>query len=158
MAGNPSPSAGNGYLENHATLLLRSYRDLTGRDLISGAGSPEDAARALYEAPFFVASHDNGPDPVLTYGNLVAQDLFEMGWDDFTGTPSRFTAEEPVRAERAALLERVASHGYIEDYSGIRISASGRRFRIERATVWNLLDGSGEPVGQAASFADWIPL
>ena len=157
-AGNPSPSAGNGYLADHAALLLRSYRDLTGRELVSASGGPEEAARALYEAPFFVASHDNGPDPVLTYGNLVAQQLFEMGWDEFTGTPSRFTAEEPVRAERAALLARVASHGFIEDYSGIRISASGRRFRIKRATVWNLLDGSGKRVGQAAAFADWAPL
>ncbi|HEU5396212.1 MAG TPA: MEKHLA domain-containing protein [Verrucomicrobiae bacterium] len=37
----------------------------------------------------------------------------------------------------------------------MRISRSGRRFRILQATVWNLVSETGEPQGQAALFADW---
>jgi len=49
----------------------------------------------------------------------------------------------------------VTRQGFIADYAGVRVSASGRRFRIERATVWNLLDDAGGLHGQAAAFADW---
>jgi len=53
------------------------------------------------------------------------------------------------------LLERVNRRGFIDDYSGIRISATGRRFRIQRATVWNVIDTHGAPAGQAVMFRDW---
>ena len=52
-----------------------------------------------------------------------------------------------------ALLDRVTSSGFIDDYAGIRISAKGRRFRIENAIVWNLIDADGVRHGQAATFA-----
>jgi hypothetical protein len=35
------------------------------------------------------------------------------------------------------------------------VSASGRRFLVRQATVWNLIDPEGLPCGQAASFAEW---
>ena len=69
--------------------------------------------------------------------------------------PSRLTAEAPDREERARLLARVGTQGYIDDYAGVRVSRTGRRFRIARATVWNLLDDGGNHCGQAASFAHW---
>jgi hypothetical protein len=72
--------------------------------------------------------------------------------------PSRLTAEAPERDERARLLERTARDGYVDDYRGVRISTTGRRFVIERAIVWNLEDADGKPVGQAATFAVWKPL
>jgi hypothetical protein len=53
------------------------------------------------------------------------------------------------------LLAEVAAHGFIDNYSGIRISKMGRRFRIEQATVWNLVNESGEAQGQAATFRQW---
>jgi hypothetical protein len=53
------------------------------------------------------------------------------------------------------LLATVNQHGFIDDYRGVRISKSGRRFMIEQATVWNLLDENGAPYGQAASFSQW---
>jgi hypothetical protein len=65
------------------------------------------------------------------------------------------TAEAPERDERARLLAEVAAHGFIDNYSGIRISKMGRRFRIEQATVWNLVNESGEAQGQAATFRQW---
>jgi hypothetical protein len=53
------------------------------------------------------------------------------------------------------LLDCVRRQGYIDDYAGVRVSATGKRFRIARASVWNLLDASGDSVGQAASFSAW---
>jgi len=53
------------------------------------------------------------------------------------------------------LLEIVSRDGFIDNYSGIRISKGGRRFEISNATVWNLISETGEPRGQAATFSEW---
>ena len=53
------------------------------------------------------------------------------------------------------LLAAVTACGFIDDYSGVRISKTGRRFKIARATVWNLLTEDGRPGGQAAMFNEW---
>ena len=99
---------------------------------------------------------DTQRDPVFFYGNRAALDLFEMGAEEFVSLPSRFSAEPLVREERARLLAEVSARGFIDDYSGIRIAKTGRRFRIARATVWNLVDGIGAIHGQAATFSDWL--
>ena len=57
--------------------------------------------------------------------------------------PSRLSAEQLLRDEREQLLARMSRDGLISDYNGVRISATGTRFRIERATVWNLIDKMG---------------
>jgi hypothetical protein len=130
-------------------------KKLTGHELFPGAIDEIDLAKKVFEAPFVLVSHGTEPDPVLNYGNRAALDLWEMTWKELTRTSSRLTAESPNRDERARLLEAVTRNGFIDDYSGIRISKNGRRFRIERATVWNLLDERGEHCGQAALFSDW---
>ena len=142
----------------HSVILADSYRRFTGRELLPGVSDPEALARGLFEAPFVVVSHGTEADPVLNYGNAAALALWEMTWEELTRTPSRLTAEAPERAERARLLAAVAAHGFIDDYSGIRISRTGRRFRIARATVWNLVTADGAPWGQAATFDRWSPL
>jgi hypothetical protein len=139
----------------HARLLIESYRHWTGRDLIDPALPPAQRAAALFEAPFVVASHGTEPDPVFNYGNRAALALFETTWAAFTAMPSRRSAEPLAQAERAQLLARVNAHGFVDDYHGIRISASGRRFRIDRATVWNVMDAAGVYYGQAVMFRDW---
>jgi len=139
----------------HIQRLLDAHLRLTGRELIERGGGPAEEAERLHYAPFVVASHGVEADPILNYGNLRALALWEMSWERFTTTPSRETAEAPRREERRRLLDAVHRHGHIDDYSGVRISATGRRFRIERATVWNLDDEAGEPIGQAATFARW---
>lgn len=149
------PTAANAWLADHTEMLLRSYRHWTGRDLIDPQLDAIAAAHALYTADFAVLSHDAADDPVFTYANLTAQRLFERGWGDLVGLPSRYSAEPMAREARARLLEQVARQGYTADYTGIRISASGRRFRVMQATVWNLLDAQGAFCGQAASFAHW---
>jgi PAS domain-containing protein len=140
--------------------LLESHRRLTGRALLADQDGGPDvmASRRLYDAPFVVLAHDTTPDPRFTFANRAAQRLFEMPWSEIVGLPSRLSAEAPARQERQRLLDRVATHGYIHDYSGVRISKSGRRFRILRATVWNVHDRLGRPLGQAATFTDWEDL
>lgn len=139
----------------HSAILARSYRRFTGRDLLPGLFNPLGLSRNLFAAPFVLVSHGTEADPVLNYGNAAALALWEMTWEELTRTPSRLTAEAPLRNERARLLAAVTERGFIDDYSGVRISKSGRRFRIERATVWNLVTERGEPYGQVAVFDQW---
>jgi hypothetical protein len=136
-------------------LIVRSFRKWTGHDLLPGLFNREGLAKNIFHAPFAVVSHGTEADPVLNYGNQVALDLWEMSWEELTRTPSRLTAEAPNREERARLLEAVTKRGFIDDYSGVRISKSGKRFKISRATVWNLISENGEPRGQAATFSEW---
>lgn len=142
-------------VQSWCQLLLDSYQRMKGRDLVDRTGTLVDQARALFRVPFVVASHGTEPDPVLNYGNQVALDLWEMRWEQFTQTSSRLTAEPENREERAWMLEQAAAHGFIDDYRGIRISGTGRRFLVEQATVWNIVDGEGQKRGQAATFSKW---
>lgn len=139
-------------------ILRRSLQVCAGRDLVDGGLADVEAAEQVFKAPFVVLSHNAEPDPILTYGNLQAMRLFGMSWEQLTVTPSRFTAEAPDRQERARLLAEVAAKGFIDDYSGVRKSFDGKRFQIQRATVWNLVDLQGVYCGQAATFGDWIVL
>ena len=152
-----APSEDNGWLADHAALLLASHERLLHTRLVP-EGEPAARARALYEAPFVVVSHDTAADPVFNYANLAAQRLFELAWADFVRLPSRLSAGPVHRDERARLLALVSRQGYISDYAGIRVASSGRQFRIEAATVWNLADGHGRYAGQAACFSRWTDL
>jgi hypothetical protein len=145
----------NNFVIAHTQMLARSFRQWTGRDLLPGIFNPAGLARYVFESPFVLISHGTETDPVLNYGNQAALNLWEMAWAELTRTPSRLTAEAPNREERAKLLATVARQGFIDDYSGVRISKTGRRFNISRATVWNLISESGKPCGQAAMFDRW---
>jgi hypothetical protein len=139
----------------HTACLARSLRHWTGRELLPGNFPMAELAEKIFHAPFVLVSHGMENDPILNYGNSSALALWEMSWEELTRTPSRLTAEAPDREERARLLEIVTRRGFIDDYSGIRVSKTGRRFRISRATVWNLLTEDGRPCGQAARFDKW---
>ena len=151
----PRPAEDNDYLAAHVALLRYSFRHWTRRDLVDPRLTDTDAARFVFRARFVLVSHDTAPDPVFNYGNETALGLFGMPWEDFTALPSRFSAAPVSREDRARLLEQVTARGYIDDYQGIRIARGGRRFRIDKATVWNLVDQTGLIHGQAASFAHW---
>ena len=151
----PRPDQTNEYLVAHVNLLRSSLKHWTGRDLVASELSPEAGARAVFFAPFAVVSHTIDPDPLFNYANATALELFEMTWEALTALPSRLSAEPVAREERARLLARVTRDGYIDDYSGVRIAHSGKRFLIEGATVWNLEDESGNYRGQAAIFHRW---
>lgn len=139
-------------------LLLDSFHRWTGRELLTRNGLPEEQARVLFAAPFVVVSHGIESDPILNYGNQLALDLWELSWMQFTRTPSRLTAEPMNRDERARMLAAAEAQGYFAGYRGIRISSTGKRFLVEDATVWNVVDASGARVGQAAMFARWTPI
>jgi hypothetical protein len=153
----PEPSADNSYLIEHINLLRHSFQHYLGRDLIDPTLEAVAAAKAIYHAPFVVVSHNTAADPIFNYGNRAALELFEMTWKEFTALPSRKSAEPPNREERARLLEAVSTQGFIADYSGVRISKSGRRFWIEQVIVWNLI-ARGCNAGQAAVFDHWTYL
>ncbi len=138
--------------------MLNSFRHFVGRELIIRSSGPNDDAKAVFDAPFVVVSHATQEDPILNYGNQTALSLWEMDVATFTSTPSRLTAEPMHRDERAQLMSRAAQFGFVDDYRGIRISSSGKRFLIEQAIIWNLIDAKGRRVGQAATFSDWKPL
>jgi len=150
------PSPDNAFQFRHAELLIDSFRTLLKRDLL--APTATDIGRVLYEAPMVVLAHDTANDPLFFYGNLAAQRQFEMEWQELVRLPSRFSAEPVAREERQRLLDLVTRQGFIEDYAGVRIAKSGKRFLIEQATVWNLLGPRSQVVGQAAAFNRWTPL
>ncbi len=134
-------------------LLSGAHARLVGKPL---AAHPDDAiaaARWLYEeANFCVLAHNIAADPMFIYANRAAQDCFGYDPDEIVLVPSRLSAEAPDRAERQRLLDAVTQNGFIGNYRGLRIAKSGRRFWIENATVWQLLDEAGILHGQAAMF------
>jgi hypothetical protein len=142
-------------LIEHTKRLLDSYVRWVGQELIDRSGTPAEDARSLYLAPFVVVAHGTQPDPILNYANQTALQLWEIELPVLLQMPSRLTAEPMHRDERARLLERTTRDGYVDDYRGIRISSTGRRFLIERATVWNVVTPDGQPAGQAATFSTW---
>ena len=131
-------------------LVAESFERLLGRPLVAPGPDPVDR---LWNAPMAVLAHGLEADPLFFFGNRAALGAFETTPDEFIGMPSRLSAEAPLREERQALLDRVTANGFIDDYAGVRISARGRRFRIEQAIVWNLIDAEGQRHGQAAAFA-----
>jgi hypothetical protein len=138
--------------------MLDSYRHWLGHELIDRGGDELAQSERLFQAPFVVVAHGVQADPIFNYANRRALELWEMELTTLLATPSRMTAEPVHRQERERLLERTARQGFVDDYQGIRISASGRRFRIERAIVWNVLDVTGRKIGQAATFSSWHDL
>lgn len=141
-------------LDARLRLLAESHLRLTGKPLLP-VPLQEELCDALWHAPRVIVAHGTGADPVFFYGNRQALELFELDVAEFTRLPSRYSAEPLEREERERLLGRVAQQGYVDDYRGVRIASSGRRFMIDAATVWNLVDEVGICHGQAATFTDW---
>ena len=135
-------------------LILDSYHRCLGVPLIPPADDAR-AAQSLFDAPFVTASTDTAEDPILNYGNRAALALWELSWEEFTCLPGRRTAEAPERAKRERFLNEVRQNGFIKNYSGVRVTRTGRRFRIHDATVWNLTEADGQFAGQAVTFDQW---
>lgn len=147
------PGPANAWHAVHVRLLAESHARVVGRALC-GDIEPE----AVFEADFVLLSHGTESDPIFDYANRLALELFELDWARFVRTPSRESAEPAKQAERERFMRRVREHGYVDDYSGVRVSSSGKRFVIEQATVWNVVDADGVLRGQAATFRDWRSL
>ncbi|MGF1540108.1 MAG: MEKHLA domain-containing protein [Pleurocapsa sp.] len=136
-------------------ILVDSFEQLTGNRLIDKLETPEKLAEALFYAPFALVSHGIQTEPIFNYANQTALKLWEITWDRFITMPSRLSAETVNREARAAMLQQAANKGYIDNYHGVRVSSTGKRFLIEKAIVWNLQDRKGNKCGQAATFSYW---
>ncbi|MDD2700615.1 MAG: MEKHLA domain-containing protein [Sideroxydans sp.] len=134
-------------------LIADSFQRLTGKPLLSEMPQDGDALRdALWRAPFAIVAHGTEGDPIFFYGNDYALQYFEMSAEEFARLPSRLSAEPVAQEARESALRKVAEQGYIDNYSGMRVAKSGRRFMITDCTIWNLLDADGSYHGQAAIF------
>ena len=99
------------------------------------------------ECSFPIASHDlNG---FFNYLNKAALSLFKVTLDQVIGKPSTITAPESEQKERDGLLNQVNSHGFIENYKGVRVASDGKLFQIKDATIWNIDDEKSQKIGQA---------
>ncbi|TMV45958.1 MEKHLA domain-containing protein [Paenibacillus mesophilus] len=149
---------GVGATDEHARLIMDSYRKWTGKSLLDEGADSGNEFERLFRSPVVVLSHGTEPDPILNFGNRAALALWEMDWETFTRTPSRLTAEPMIREKRETFLKNVSDNGYVDNYTSIRISSTGRRFYIIETTVWNLADENGIVRGQAAAFREhrWI--
>lgn len=125
--------------------IALSYQRVIGEPL---AADPAE----LYVHPWVLLCHGTQADPLFVYANLTAQRLWERTLAEFLGWPSRLTAPEEERSQRAAAL---ASGQVVRGYSGVRVSATGRRFRILDAVIWPVVDDSEAVVGQAAAVPRW---
>ena len=141
-------------------LILDNYCRWFGEELIARNGSATDQAIALFELPAVVLAHDTAASPIYTYGNQTAMNLWERSWDELLQMPSSQSAEASNQAQtvRNQLLEDSREFGYKSGFSGVRVSKSGRRIRIENVKLWDLLDTSNQYRGQAAVFSKWTYL
>jgi hypothetical protein len=138
----------------HSQLLLHSFQHWTGRALLAVTGSPIEQAQKLFEADFVLVSHGTEADPIFNYGNRQALTLWELSWPAFVQMPSRQTAEPMLREDRQRLLTETAAKGFGE-FSGVRISSTGKRFKIKRGLLWNVIDAQSRYCGQAATYNDF---
>ncbi len=153
------PSEQNAFYGDHVSIIVRSYLQLVGVQMplcrMAHGSLDMGSAKALFNAPFALISHGTENEPVFNYANKTAMRLFNMTWNEIITLQSRYSAEQPNRQQRSQFLHEVKTHGYIDNYSGIRIAKGGRRFYIEQATVWNLIDNNDDYYGQAAMFSHW---
>ena len=139
----------------HIQLVLQSYKHWTGNDLVNMSDSPEEIAQQIFEAPFALVSHGTEADPIFNYGNRKALTTWELSWEEFTKMPSRQSAEEVVQEERNRLLQETEAKGFC-NYSGVRISSTGKRFQIKNGIIWNLVDDQNQYCGQASIFSNTV--
>jgi MEKHLA domain len=153
------PDPENDWHTGHVAGLLNAFARVTGRDLAAEMKlDPARLGQSAWEGDFALLSHRGDRQAMLNYGNRFALELWECDWAAFTALPSAATAPRDDVPERAAMMAAAASHGFVSNYSGRRVSAKGKLFRIENGTIWRLVDANGEPFGMAATFRDFTPL
>ena len=160
-----APSGDNLWHRDHALLMDASLRRLTGTALLPRPNaSPAECSSLASNEVLCVVSHGTEEDPTFNYATAAALECFGYDWDEFVASPSRFSAEMEEREERFKLLEQASRDGFVPNYSGVRITKGGRRFRIHDAIIWNLEEREGESApqirGQAAMFmrsdVEWL--
>lgn len=147
------PDFSNDYHQAHVLIVLENLKRWTGYDLIQEYEfSLEKLGEQVFNADFYLLSHNTAADPVLTYGNQRVLDRWEVSWSELTSMRSSDTAKPIDRADRSKLMDQVKAHNYISGYTGARISKTGTEFQILDGTIWNLFLSNGSYYGQAAWF------
>jgi len=147
------PDASNKYYRDHLSIVLENLKRWTSYDLIKEYGfSEENLGEQVFDADFYILSHNNAADPILNYGNDRVLKLWETSWEELTTMYSRDTAKPVNLSARLAMIEQVKLQNYISGYSGLRISKTGKEFKILDVTIWNILTNNGDLYGQAAWF------
>lgn len=141
-------------------LLVESYSRNVGRPLLEGDVDMADIAQALWDAPFVLLAHDlpeagSQGQPVFSYANRAALDLFEAEWDDLVGQSSSISADADAQEDRSNALGKALEGGKAEDVTGWRRSLKSTRFQIKGATVFNISSPTGEVLGQGAKIGQW---
>lgn len=139
-------------LKRHAARLIRSYEHWTGQPLVAPGNETESAIR-LFEHPALVLSLAEGT--TYNYANRTAMNLFERDWKQITNMEGDESAEPHLRQERRERLREALARGCVRGYSNVRISAHGRRFRLEDGTLFAVLDEAGNSCGVAAVISRW---
>ncbi len=150
------PTEENYFQANHVTLLESSFQQLLGRSLMTDRVDAKAFPEILFNASIAIVSHGIEGDPIFNYGNRLALTIFEMDWKEFTSIPSRLSAEQMNRDAREKILQKVSQFGFIDDYQGVRISKTGKRFLISNTVIWDLYDGENKYQGQAACFKNYV--
>lgn len=142
-------------------LMANSFQRFTGQSILGAIDTASlsdiELVQAMFDAPQAVVSHGIEADPIFRYANAQALKLWEMDWDSFTRLPSRLSAESAgdIQSDRDALLKTALKKGWVDNYTGVRISSTGRRFDIRHTALWNVVDDAGVRHGQAAFIRDW---
>lgn len=100
------PCESNCFHAAHVSIMRKSLKRLTGKNLVPPELNDLDSARFLFDAPFAVVSHNSDADPIFNYANRKAMELFEMPWDAITTLPSRLSAEAMNRMSDQGFLKR----------------------------------------------------
>jgi len=135
--------------------MKNSLRD---RLNIPRAESGEGLARALFNAPLAILSHDvvlkNGKrDNIYNYANKTALRLFERSFEEQIGLPSSKSTrgEDSPQGERNNILAQCLSEGRAK-FDTVRYSATGKVVPLCGALLFNLFNRSGVYCGQAVIF------
>lgn len=155
MSKTTIPSSENSYLKDYINQITSSLKKLANIEIVDFSLSLEEQAKQAFTADYVLLAHNGANDPVFNYANQTALNLFEMSWDEFTNMPSKYSAESDEREKREKFLADVAENGYSKNYSGIRISKTGRRFEIKNVILWNVYDSENNRIGQAALFDEF---
>jgi hypothetical protein len=149
------PCSANNHLKHYVYQITSSLKQLAGIEIVDFSKSTEEQAIQVFNAAYILLAHNASDDPVFNYGNKEALKLFEMTWEEFTSLHSKYSAEQDEREQRERFLAEVRKNGYADNYSGIRISKSGKRFEIKNVLLWNVFDEDNNRIGQAAMFKDY---
>ncbi|MCW3804606.1 MEKHLA domain-containing protein [Plebeiibacterium marinum] len=149
------PSSENNYLKDYISLITNSLKKLANIEIVDFSLSTEEQAKQAFNADYVLLAHNGSDDPIFNYANKTGLNLFEMSWDEFTNMPSKYSAESDERGQREKFIAEVTEKGYSKDYTGIRISKTGRRFEIKNVILWNVYDSENNRIGQAALFNEY---